>query len=148
MESTAVTNGRRSAAVSAPQKRVREMPSEKKARRRMLLHPFDQVIPDSERIGHNRERRIYGGAGREEAAVHYVEIVELVGLAVNVERGSPRIAAEPNRPVLMRHAGQRNAIANEQVASEQPPMTLRPVNLACGLPLHQLFQFRVQALMA
>src|SRR5215469_569295 len=112
-----------------------------------LHHPFDEVIPDSERIGHNCEGRIDGGTGREEAAVNDVKIVKLVGFAMYVERGSFWIAPEPNGSVLVRYAGQRNPVADIQVAPEQSLMTRRPVNRARRLLFHQLFQFRVKALM-
>ena len=38
--------------------------------------------------------------------------------AIPVERGSLRIAAKPDRAVLMRYAGERDALAYKQIARE------------------------------
>ena len=44
---------------------------------------------------------------------------DVVRLAVGVERRRLRVPAEPDGPVLMRDAGERNAIAHEQVPRHQ-----------------------------
>src|SRR5271165_5813430 len=43
---------------------------------------FHQVVSDSKCIGHDGECRIHGGARREETPVDYVEVVNVVRLAV------------------------------------------------------------------
>jgi hypothetical protein len=45
-----------------------------------------QVISYSEGVRHDRQRRIYGCTRREKAAIDDVQVVEVVGLAVGVER--------------------------------------------------------------
>src|SRR5262245_64826978 len=72
------------------------------------LEPLEQVIADAERVGHDRERRIDCSARGKEARVDDVEVVELVRLAVRVQRGCLRVVPEPNRAVLVREAGQRD----------------------------------------
>src|SRR5439155_12025829 len=135
MESTAVTSGARSAAARTLPKRT----SERKTRRSILLHPLDQVIPDTQRVGHDGQSRINRRTGRKEAAVHDVQVVEFVRLAVHVECGSLRIAAEPDGAVLVSHARQRNALAEEQIPCKEPLVTLAPVQRTRCLLLHQLF---------
>ena len=44
--------------------------------------PLQHVVAHAQRVGHDRERRIHGAAGGEEAAVHDVQVVHLVRLAV------------------------------------------------------------------
>src|ERR1043166_1004308 len=88
----------------------------------------DEVVADAKRVGHDRERRIDGAARWEEARVDDVEIVEIVGLAVGVERRRPGVAAEADRAVLMRHAGERNALSDVEVAREQADVTVAAVN--------------------
>src|SRR4051812_46734618 len=48
-------------------------------------HAFQQVIADSQSVGDNRESGIYRCARWEEAAIDYVEVVEVVGLAIEIE---------------------------------------------------------------
>ena len=70
----------------------------------MSVHPFEQVVAHAQRVGHDRQRRVHRAARREEAAVDDVEVVEIVGLAVGIERRRLRVVAEADRAVLMRHA--------------------------------------------
>src|SRR4051812_33309463 len=56
--------------------------------------PFEQVVADAQRIRDRRERGIHCGGGRKEARVDDVEVVEVVRLAVHVERRPPGIDAE------------------------------------------------------
>ena len=56
-----------------------------------------QVVADPQRVGHDGERRVHRRRGREEAAVHHVEVVDLVRLAVRVERRGLRVAPEADR---------------------------------------------------
>src|SRR5581483_7017052 len=144
MESTAVTSGGWSLAAREPQKTMREM----NARRSMLIHPFNQVVADTQRIGHNRQSRIHGGTRREETAIHDVQIVHFVSFAVDIQGRGLRIVAETNSSILMSHAGQRNAVAHEQIARKKSLMTLVSMNGASALLLHQLLEFAVQPLVS
>src|SRR5262245_61447829 len=67
--------------------------------------PLGEVLADADRVRHRRQRRVHGADAREEAGVDDVEVVELVGLAVDVEDRRLRIRAEAARARLMRHAG-------------------------------------------
>ena len=68
-----------------------------RARRWRRAEPLEQVVADAQRVGHRRQRRVHGARGREEAGVDDVEVVEVVGLAVDVERG--RAGSVPKRTV-------------------------------------------------
>src|SRR5690349_9176732 len=94
---------------------------------------FDQMIADAEGIGHDGQRGVNGGAGREEAPVHDIEIVDLVSFAICVQRGRLGITPEADGAVLVCHAGQWNAVANEEIPCEQSLMTLVAMNAAFGL---------------
>mgnify|MGYP003694379707 CR=1 FL=1 len=83
------------------------------------LHSVDQVIAHAQRIGHDRQRRIDRAAGDEEAAVDDVKIIQIVRFAVHIERARFGIAAEAHRADLMRNAGQRDSLADEQIAREE-----------------------------
>src|ERR1051326_3670273 len=98
------------------------------------------MIADTQGVGHDRQRRIHRAARREEAAVDDVEVVDLVRLAVDVERRRLRVASEANRAVLVRHARQGNALAEKEIAPEQTLMALVAVHTALALPLHQALQ--------
>ena len=71
--------------------------------------PLPDVIADPERVRHDGEGRVHGTARGEEARVDDVEVVDLVGLAVDVEGRGLGIPAEAHGAVLMRHAGERDA---------------------------------------
>src|SRR5271165_7625510 len=103
-----------------------------------------QVVSDAECIGHDGQRGVNGGAGREKTAVHDIKIVDLVRLAIRVQRRRPGVATEPNRAVLVSHAGKRNSITDEQIPREKPFMTLVAVNAAFGLLLHEFFELGKQ----
>ncbi len=55
----------------------------------MIAHP--------QRIRHNRQRGIHGGAGTEKAALHDIQIVYVMRLAIAIQRRSLRIIAKANR---------------------------------------------------
>ncbi|SRR6266516_5472670 len=53
--------------------------------RAVSREPLPEVVTDPERVRHDGERRVHGTARGEEARVDDVEVVDLVGLAVDVE---------------------------------------------------------------
>jgi hypothetical protein len=55
------------------------------------------VVADAEGVRHRGQRRVHGPDAREEARVDDVQVVELVGLAVDVE--DRRAGSVPNRTV-------------------------------------------------
>src|SRR5438132_303145 len=67
---------------------------------------LEQVIADTERVGGDGQRRVHRGARAEEAAIDHVEVVDVVGPAVDIERRRRRIVAEPDGAVLMGDASQ------------------------------------------
>src|SRR5262249_14431761 len=113
-----------------------------------LSEPGLQVIADAKRIGHDGERGVDRPTRREEAGVHHVEVVQLVRLAVHVECGRRGIVAEPDRAVLVRHAGERDALAQVEAPREQAFMTFMAMHAASGLLLHELFQLLDEASMS
>jgi hypothetical protein len=57
-------------------------------------------------------------AGAEKASVNDIEVIDVVGFAVGVQRAGPRIIAEANRAHLMRHAGERNPLSDGEVEKD------------------------------
>src|SRR5206468_11832777 len=107
---------------------------------RSLLHPFDQVLSDSQRVRHDRQRRVHCAAGAEKAAVDDIEIVEIMRFAVDIKGACPGIVTEAHRADLVSDARQRNSLANKQIAREQPFVALVAVYCAFGLLSHEFLQ--------
>ena len=61
-------------------------------------------------VGDDGEGWVYGAGGGEEAGVDDVEVVELVGLAVDVEDRRGGVVAEAEGAVLMADAFERDAL--------------------------------------
>src|SRR6266516_6706964 len=81
--------------------------------------PLPEVVTHPERVRHDGERRVHGTARGEEARVDDVKVVDVVGLAVNVESRGLGIPPEAYRAVLMRHAGERDARRDVGVQGNQ-----------------------------
>src|SRR5262249_56341425 len=73
-----------------------------------VLNPSAQslleVLGHPKSIRHDRQCGIHGPTRDKEAAVNDVKIIEIVRLAIDVERGPPGVAAEPNDAALVRGA--------------------------------------------
>ncbi len=69
-----------------------------------------------------------------------------MGFALHVQSGCLRVVPKANRPALVRHAGQRDSLADKQVAREQTLVALLPVRGTLRLLLHQLLQLLDQTL--
>src|SRR5215831_6319010 len=80
---------------------------------------FLQVVGNAQSVCHDGQRRVDGAAGGKEAAIHDVEVIQVVRATVPVERRGLRIVAKANGAVLMRHPGERNAISHKEVSREQ-----------------------------
>src|SRR5271166_750932 len=106
---------------------------------------LQNVIAHPQRIGHDRQRRIHGRARREEAAIHDVEILKIMGLAIYVQRRGFGIMPKADGAVLMSDARQRNALSDIQVASKQSFMALMAVHRAV-LVFQRLLELGLQAL--
>src|SRR5436190_10043695 len=61
---------------------------------------LEQVIADAQRVGGDGQGGVHRRARAEEAAVDDIQIVHVVGPAVDVERRCRRIVAEPDGAVL------------------------------------------------
>ena len=139
-ERTAGCGARCRAEAQPPGQRERADAAMRAAHRQCSLS--EQVIADAQRVGHDRQRRVHGAARREEAAIDDVEVVHVVRLASRVERRRLRVAPEADRAVLVRDAGQRDALADEQAAREQALVALVTVHRADGLLLHAVLERR------
>src|SRR6516164_5924762 len=47
-------------------------------------HPLKNVVTHPQRIRHDRECRVHRRTRREEAAVHDIQVVEIMGLAIHI----------------------------------------------------------------
>ena len=77
------------------------------------------MIAHAQGIRHDGQRRVYGCARREEASVHDIKIVEVVGFAIRIQRRGLRVISKANRSVLMGNPGEGDSLADIQVASKQ-----------------------------
>src|SRR5277367_3790650 len=73
-----------------------------------LAQALEQVIADAQRVGDGGQRGVDGSDAGEEAGVHDVQVVEIVGLAVHVEDRSSGVGAETTGARLVSNAGDRN----------------------------------------
>src|SRR5215472_5945453 len=112
----------------------------------LLFHAAKQMVPHAQRIGHDSQSRVDGAARWEEAGVDNIEVVHIMRLAVGIEGRRLGVAAKANGAVLVRYSGQRNTLADEQVAREEPLETFVGVNRALGLLLHQALKLGDQPL--
>ena len=77
------------------------------------MHSLEQVIAHPQRVRDDGQSWIDRTAGTKEACIDNVEIIQLVRFAVAIERARLWIVAEADRAVLMRDAGERDALAEE-----------------------------------
>src|SRR4051794_23129689 len=70
--------------------------------------PPVQVLTDADGVGHGGEGWVHRTDAREEAGVHDVEVVELVGLAIGVEHRCRRVVTEAAGAGLMGDPGHRD----------------------------------------
>ena len=76
------------------------------------------MFADPQRVRHDRQGGIDRAAGDEEAAVDDVEIVQIMGLTISVQGARLGIVAEAHGADLVRHAGEGNSLADEQITRE------------------------------
>ena len=91
------------------------------------------MVSDAQCIRHNRQCRIYGRAGGEEAAVYDIHVVEIVSLAVDVQGRTLGVVAKADGAVLVRHPREWNLIANEQISGEKTLVALVSMYMARSL---------------
>jgi hypothetical protein len=73
------------------------------------------VLADPDAVGDGGERRVDRSDAREDARVRDVEVVEFVGLAVQVHYRGGRVGAEPAGARLMGTPGERDVHAHVEV---------------------------------
>ena len=100
------------------------------------MHSLEQVIADAQRVGYDGEPGIDRATRTKEACIDNVEIIQFVRFAVAIERARLRIIAEADRPVLVRHASERDALAEIQIAREKALVAFVAVHGTLGLLLH------------
>ena len=69
------------------------------------------MVAHAECVRNDGQRRIHRATGREETGIHNIEIIQLVCLAIPVERAGVWIITEPDCAVLVRDARKRDALA-------------------------------------
>src|SRR5208283_2444141 len=106
---------------------------------------LQNVIAHTQRIGHDRQRRIYRRARWEEAAIHNVKILEIMGPAIHIQRRGSGIVPEADGAVLVGDARQRNALSHIKIAAKKPFMAVMAVNRAM-LVLQRFLQLGLQPL--
>ena len=100
------------------------------------MHSLEQVIADPQRVGYDGEPGIDRATRAKEACIDHVKIIQLVRFAVAIERARLRVVAEPDGAVLVRHAGERDALAEIQIAREEALVAFVAVHGTLGLLLH------------
>src|SRR5690348_17950943 len=96
--------------------------------------PPGDVVSDAQRVGDDGQRRVDRGAGAEEARVDHVQVVQLVHLAVQVERRGGRVGAEPDGAVLVRDRGDAEPPAEVGVAGQHVLAALHGAEQALEFP--------------
>src|SRR5262249_52748727 len=76
------------------------------------------------------------------------KVVQIMRLAIHVERGGLRISTEAYSAVLMRNPGEGDSLADEQVSRKQALVTLMSVSTARALAFHKILQPRNEELVA
>ena len=77
------------------------------------------MITDAQRVGYDGEPGIDRATRAKEACIDHVKIIQLVRFAVAIERARLRVVAEADGTVLVRHASERDALAQIQIAREE-----------------------------
>src|SRR5687768_17237346 len=98
------------------------------------------MLPDSQRVGHDRERRVDRSAGDEETTIDDVQVVEVVRFTILIEGARFGIVAETHGSDLVRDASERNPLADKKIAREEAFMALVPMHFAFGLLLYQFLK--------
>jgi hypothetical protein len=81
--------------------------------------PLEQVVADAQRVGHGGKPGVHGARGWKEAGVDYVEVVDVVRFAVEVERRPFRVGTKSHRAAVVRDAGERNLLADHRPARDE-----------------------------
>ena len=82
----------------------------------LALEALLEVIPYPNRIGNGGKRGVHRSDAREEAGIHHIEIVEVVGLAIDIQHRSGRIITEAASAGLVAHGGNGHGALNINLA--------------------------------
>ena len=74
----------------------------------LLFHPLQQMLTHSQCIGNNRKGWVYRSAGWEKRSINYIEVVCIMGFAIDIKHGSFRIIAKPAGAALVRQPFKRD----------------------------------------
>ena len=77
------------------------------------------VIADAQRVRDDRQGGVHGTDRGHEAAVHHVEVVQVVGLAVHVEDRGGRVGPEARRASLVSGGGGVERLVQVEAADER-----------------------------
>ena len=102
------------------------------------------MVADPQRVGDDRQRRVYRSARRKKAAIDDIKVVDLVRPAIDVERRRFRVMPEADRTVLVTGAGDRQALTEIGVLRQQMRLAadmLQQVPQLAGQPLVRLVLF-------
>src|SRR4051812_1408473 len=89
------------------------------ARRPASAEPFEEVVADAHGVGDRGQGRVHRADAREEARVRDVEVLQLVRLAVRVERRGVRVGPEPDGARLVGGGTDRHPLVQIQAVVEQ-----------------------------
>src|SRR5215469_11308608 len=81
--------------------------------------PAPEMLSHSDGIGDGGERRVDRADAGEEAGIHYIEIIELMGLAVGIQHRGFGVAPEATRTCLVAATGDRYLVLHIEVARDQ-----------------------------
>ena len=85
----------------------------------LALEALLEVVPHPNRIGNGGEGGIHRSDARKEAGIHDIEIVEVVGLAIDIQYRRSRIITKTASAGLMSHGGYRHGTLNINLAFNQ-----------------------------
>ena len=85
----------------------------------MSAQPFDQVITHPQGVGDGGEGWIHGADAGHEAGIHHIEVVELVGFAVQIQHGTGGIGTEAAGAGLVPHRRDRHGAFDVDLALHQ-----------------------------
>src|SRR5713101_9756462 len=93
------------------------------------------MIAYAQRIGYDGERRVHSADRDEKTAIDDIEVIEVVSLAIEVERRCLGVAAEADGPGLMRRAADRDVLAQIKRARQQMRMEVERIQHVLELGL-------------
>ena len=72
------------------------------------------MVTDAQGVRHDRQRGIDRAAGHKETGIHDIQIVHVMCLAIDIQRGGGWVVPEAHRSALMCHTCQRDGAIQEE----------------------------------